>query len=79
LAGRRQLYTKQNMAAIRSPHQLGEVEITPAMIAAGVKAYYELGEVREPEDIVELIYEAMAIAKTPRDLPTCSDVARGCR
>lgn len=40
-----------------------EVEITPDMIEAGVEAYYQLGEIREPEDIVALIYEAMAIAE----------------
>jgi hypothetical protein len=40
-----------------------EIEITPEMIAAGVEAYYGLGDIREPEDIVELIFEAMIIAK----------------
>lgn len=53
-----------------SAHPLGEgVTITPAMREAGVAAYYALGEIREPEDIAELIYEAMATAeRSPADL-----------
>lgn len=33
------------------------------MIEAGVRAYYALGEIREPEDVVSLIFEAMATAE----------------
>ena len=35
------------------------------MIEAGVAAYYALGEIREPEDVVALIFEAMATAGKP--------------
>ena len=46
-------------------HFTNEAEITPEMIEARVKAYYSLGDMRETEDAVILIFEAMAIAGRP--------------
>lgn len=43
--------------------------LTPEMIEAGVRAYYRMGEILEPEDIVSLIYEAMAIAERRASAP----------
>lgn len=43
-------------------HFTNEVLVTPEMIEAGVHAYYSLGDMREAEDAVILIFEAMTIA-----------------
>ncbi len=41
-----------------------EIEITPAMMAAGVDAYRGLGRDEDPwEQVVREIYEAMVVAR----------------
>lgn len=41
------------------PSEADEFEITPEMIEAGVKEYYQAVGLREPEYLVECVFDAM--------------------